>query len=179
MTSSGRRGAAAFLWGLAEATLFFIVPDLLVSAVALERLRAALVACAWATAGALAGGVLMYAWGALAPAEAWSALDRVPGIGPAMQEGVRAALAEHGLAALFLGPLTGTPYKLYAVAAGQQGLSLAAFLLVSVPARALRFVLLALLTRAIAQLLPERRRLPVLAVCWLVFYLGYFVHMGW
>lgn len=170
---------AAFVWGLAEATLFFIVPDVLLSAAALSRLSRALRACAWATAGALAGGALMYLWGAAAPSLAWEMLDRVPGIGPAMQAGVAEDVSSHGLAALFLGPPSGTPYKLYAVAAGQQGQSLLAFLLVSVPARALRFILIALLANRLAQYLPRPGRLPVLLVCWGVFYLAYFSHMGW
>lgn len=170
---------AAFLWGLAEATLFFIVPDVLLSAVALNRLRAALIACAWATAGALIGGALLFTWGAHDPASAWAVLDRIPAIDTDMQASVREALDEHGLAALFLGPLTGTPYKLYAVAAGQTGLSLTAFLLVSIPARAVRFVLLCLLVHLIARQLPSNARLPVLAACWLAFYGAYFLYMGW
>ncbi len=152
---------------------------MLLSALALRGLRVALPACAWATVGALVGGLTMYLWGAAAPEAAWSLLDRVPAIDPAMQAGVRASLAEHGLAALFLGPLTGTPYKPYAVAAGQQGVSPAAFLLVSVPARALRFVAIVALTHLLARRLPPRRRPIVLALCWLGFYAAYFLHMGW
>ncbi|MCP5278999.1 MAG: hypothetical protein H6935_11645 [Thiobacillus sp.] len=174
---------AAFLWGLAEATLFFIVPDVLLSAAALHRLKTALVACAWATAGALPGGLALYLWGRAAPAEAWTVLDRVPAIRPAMQADVSASLAEHGLAALFLGPLTGTPYKLYAVAAGQQGFDLIPFLLASVPARAARFVLVCLLAYTVSRLLAGRFSTParygILAACWLVFYGAYFAHMGW
>ena len=174
---------AAFLWGLAEATLFFIVPDVLLTAAALRRLRAALVLCGWATLGALAGGTGMYFWGEQAPAQAWALLDRVPAIAPAMMAWVRTALAQEGLAALFLGPLSGTPYKLYAVAAGQQQLDLAAFLLVSVPARAARFVLVCLLAYTVSRLLAgrlsETRRYGVLAAAWLLFYAGYFFHMGW
>jgi membrane protein YqaA with SNARE-associated domain len=179
MALNGRLNAAAFVWGLAEATLFFIVPDVPLSAAALTRLRAALAACVWATAGALVGGLLMYAWGSTSPMDAWGALDRIPGIAPSMAAGVREAMAEHGLGALFLGPLTGKPYKLYAVAAGQRGSGLGAFLLASVPARAIRFVLVSLLVRAISRPVPEPFRLQLLAVCWLVFYVGYFYYMGW
>lgn len=175
--------AAAFLWGLAEATLFFIVPDVLLSAVALRRLKTALVACAWATAGALPGGLALYLWGMAAPAEAWAVLDRVPAISLAMQGEVRDAMTAQGLGALFLGPLTGTPYKLFAVAAGQQGLDLIPFLLVSVPARAARFVLVCLLAYTVSRLLAGRFSTParygILAACWLVFYGAYFAHMGW
>lgn len=175
--------AAALVWGLAEATLFFIVPDVLLSALALARLRAALAACAWATLGALAGGAAMYFWGAAAGAEAWSLLDGVPAVDPAMQARVRDSLAREGLPALFLGPLTGTPFKLYAVAAGQQAADLAAFLAVSAPARAARFVLVCLLAYTVSRLLAPRYALPtrygILAATWLLFYAGYFMHMGW
>lgn len=174
---------AAFLWGLAEATLFFIVPDVLLSAASLNRLKAALMACAWATAGALIGGIAMYYWGASSPFEAWALLDRVPAISPAMQAEVREAVATQGLGALFMGPVTGTPYKLFAVAAGQQGLALVPFLLVSVPARAARFVLVCLLAYTVSRLLSGRFSTParygILAGCWLVFYGAYFAHMGW
>jgi len=51
--------AVAFAWGLAEALAFFIVPDVFVGAAALGRLRRGLVAVAAATAGALAGGVVL------------------------------------------------------------------------------------------------------------------------
>lgn len=174
-----RTGRFAAAWGFAEASLFFIVPDVLLSAIALRHRRAALRASFWATAGALAGGAAMYAWGAVAPDFAWLALDRVPAIHAAMWWQVHDSLAEHGLGALFLGPLTGVPYKLYAVAAGQQALPFAAFLLVSVPARALRFVLIVWLTHAIARRLPEAWGPGVLALCWLAFYTAYFLHMGW
>jgi membrane protein DedA with SNARE-associated domain len=125
----------------------------------------------------------MYLWGTDSPAEAWVLLDRVPGIGFAMQAQVRESLAEEGLSALFLGPLTGTPYKLYAVAAGQQDFAFAAFLLVSVPARATRFVLVCLLAYTVSRLLSARlsthARYGLLAAVWLIFYAGYFTHMGW
>ena len=174
---------AAFLWGLAEATLFFIVPDVLLSAAALRRLKMALVACAWATAGALTGGIVMYHWGMSSPAEAWALLDQVPAISPTMQREVQVAMDAQGLGALFIGPTTGTPYKLYAVAAGQQGFSLVTFLLVSVPARAARFVLVCLLAYTVSRLLSGRFSTParygILAGCWLIFYGAYFAHMGW
>lgn len=179
MTLNTRLGGSAGLWGLAEATVFFIVPDVLLSATALRHRRPALIACAWATVGALVGGVAMYLWGRADATGAAAFLDRIPGIGPTMLDVVRASLDTHGLAALFLGPLTGTPYKLYAVAAGQTGAAFLPFLLVSLPARAIRFVLVVLLTHAIARRLPARLGPPILAVCWLAFYAAYFAHMGW
>jgi len=169
----------AGLWGLAEATLFFIVPDVVVTWVAVRDRRSALVGCAWATVGALVGGLVMYWWGGTDGATAVAALDAVPAISGSMIEGVRASLEDRGLLALFLGPLTGTPYKIYAVQSGALGSNLPAFVLVSIPARAIRFVLLTLVAAGIAhgpaKAWPLFRKRLVVGSLWALFYTAYFV----
>lgn len=172
---------AAALWGFAEATLFFIVPDVLLSFVALRCLRAAWIACLFATAGALAGGALMYAWGSASPEDAVAALDRVPAVSVEMVERVRSDLERQGLWALMVGPFRGTPYKIYAVESAGLGVSLPVFLAVSVPARLVRFVLVSL----IAAWLSERwfgswsagRKRWTLGCFWILFYAGFLVLM--
>jgi membrane protein YqaA with SNARE-associated domain len=170
--------AAAALWGFAEATLFFVVPDVLLTDRAATSLRAALAACLWSLAGALAGGAAMYAWGASAPERALAALDAVPGVGPAMIVKVEADVRRHGVLALFAGPLTGRPYKVYAVQAARSGTGLPLFLAVSVPARLGRFLLLTLAAGALARgplrRSPPRRVRLGLAVFWAIFYVAYF-----
>src|SRR3546814_12347528 len=52
--------AVSLLWGFAEATVFFVVPDVWISRRALSSWRAALRGCGFALAGALVGGVLLY-----------------------------------------------------------------------------------------------------------------------
>ena len=52
-----------FFWGLAEATLFFIVADVGLSIIALKDKRKGVVACLYALAGALIGGTIMFYWG--------------------------------------------------------------------------------------------------------------------
>src|SRR5437764_358085 len=86
----------AALWGLAEATLFFLVPDVYLSAVGLGNLRAALEGCLWALAGALTGGVAMYFWGAHDAAGAGRALDLIPAIGAGTIVRVRGELLARG-----------------------------------------------------------------------------------
>src|SRR5258706_1708194 len=54
---------ASFVWGLAESSFFFFVPDVGLTFLALRNYRAALRATLAALAGALIGGALMYAWG--------------------------------------------------------------------------------------------------------------------
>ena len=170
---------AAALWGFAEATLFFIVPDVLLTFIAVEDRRRALLACGGAVAGALVGGMLMHFWGSIDPPGALAVLDAVPAIGPAMIEDVHASLERAGATAIFLGPLTGTPYKIYAVMTGSMGTSLLLFLLVSLPARSLRFLALTLVTAWVSRQRPFRhwsvtRKRLLLSGLWLVFYIGYF-----
>jgi hypothetical protein len=181
-TPAGRPEAVAAAWGLAEATLFFLVPDVWLTWMALAAPRRALRACAFALAGALAGGLAMFAWAGTDPAVAEAALDAVPAVSPAMLAEVRAELAARGWLAPFLGPLRGVPYKLYAVESAVLGWSPPAFLLVSVPARLLRFLAVTALAAALAHGplrrlgLPAKRWLHVAA--WTAFYAAYFTVVG-
>ena len=167
---------AAALWGLAEATFFFIVPDVIISMIAVQgRLRAALGAALAALAGALAGGWLMHAWGAGASEKVIRGfLDAVPAISADMIERAYAALHELGAWAVLWGPLTGTPYKIYAALAPHAGVPVGIFLLISVPARLGRFLLVALaahvLGRLLKRFLPGLNPLWAWGGFWLVFY---------
>lgn len=168
----------AALWGFGEATLFFIVPDVFLTVVALRDRHAALLACGAAVIGALAGGLLLYRWGRADPSGATSALLAVPAIGPGMIQDVRSGLASNGLVALFLGPLKGTPYKIYAVVSGESGLSLPLFLLVSIPARGVRFIGMTLAASWVSHgplsSWPLRRKRALAIGAWTVFYAVYF-----
>ena len=65
----------ALLWGVAEGLLFFVVPDVVISAVALAKgWRAGLVACLLAAAGASLGGGAMYLWSQASPEAALAAV---------------------------------------------------------------------------------------------------------
>jgi hypothetical protein len=165
--------ALALLWGFAEATLFFVVPEVLITWVALDRLRLALDACLLALAGALVGGVLMYSWGAARNDQAVAAVDLVPAVSHDMLAAVARTLEERGPSAMIPGAFIGRPYKAYAVQAPGAGIGLAAFMLATVPARLLRFVLAALMTNGLARLAapwPEGRRRALLIGFWLTLY---------
>ena len=168
----------AALWGFAEATLFFIVPDVWLSLIAVRRgLVPALIACGFTLAGALLGGAIMYAWGAADLGSARDALDWIPAIGPKITRGVRAALHDDGVSAIFLGPLTGVPYKIYAVEASAAGIGPAAFVSVSVPARLIRFAVVTVAAWTISRLLERHVnrliRTFILLGVWAVFYAVY------
>lgn len=172
----------AAIWGVAEATLFFIVPDVLMSAVALKDLRRALVVCVWALLGALSGGLLMYLWGAADHEAATAVVERVPAISSELLEEVGRSLSEHGLTAILLGPLFGIPYKAFAINASAAGIPLLAFVLISIPARLVRFVLVTTMVHLIARLLsrywPESRIYAVFGMAWVAFYAAYFTFYG-
>lgn len=175
----------AFAWGLSEATFFFIVPDVLLTLLACRALRPALKATVASLVGALAGGVLMYVMGAREPGFARVFLDHIPAISPALITRVAGQVDEIGLMAVLLGPLKGIPYKIYAVEWGARGGSFLAFMLISIPARYVRFFLTALIARGIARLiepLTHHRALIemiILVVIWITFYSFYFAHSGW
>jgi hypothetical protein len=173
----------AGLWGFAEATLFFIVPDLFLTFVAARRgLRKALFACGTTLAGALAGGIVMFYWGAGDPDGVLEVLAWVPAIDGEMLSAVREALDRQGYTAPLFGPLQGIPYKIYAAQAAEAGLDPLWFLLASVPARLPRFILAslaaALVMRVIGRWLELRARLGLLSGFWILFYLAYFIAQG-
>jgi membrane protein YqaA with SNARE-associated domain len=177
--------APAFAWGLAEATFFFIVPDVLLTLIACRGLRPAMRATGTALLGALAGGAVMYVFGRREPDSARAFLDHVPAISPALITRVTTQISESGLMAVLLGPLKGIPYKIYAVEWGARNGSFIALLVISIPARFVRFFLASVAARGIARLiepLTDHRaaiEISILAVIWVAFYCYYFAHFGW
>ena len=177
--------ATAVTAGLAEATLFFIVPDVLLTLLACRALRPALKATVAALAGAMIGGAIMCALGGGSPDYARSLLDHVPGINPSLISSVETQIREQGLIAMMLGPIKGIPYKIYAVEWGARRGSFFSFLLASIPARGTRFLLAAAGARAIARLIEPltrhraRTEMLLLALFWVVLYSFYFARFGW
>lgn len=175
----------AFAWGFLEATFFFIVPDVLLTLIACRALRPALKSTVAALAGALIGGALMYLFGARDPGFALTSLDRIPGISWELIGRVHNQINDSGLMAVLLGPIEGIPYKIYAVEWGARRGGFLAFVLISIPARYLRFLVTTLITRAIARVIEPltnhraRVEMTTLAVIWIAFYGYYFAHYGW
>lgn len=178
-----REHGVAAAWGFAEATLFFLVPDVYLTRLALRDGRLALAASLAASAGAVAGGALMWAWGATEPAAALAALERVPAVSPEMLARVRGELLGHGWLALALGPASGTPYKLYAATSGELGMPLGALLLVTVPARLVRFAALSLLAATLRRgplaAWSDAARARLHLALWTAFYAAYFLLTPW
>jgi membrane protein YqaA with SNARE-associated domain len=174
----------AIAWGFAEATVFFVVPDVWIGLLALFSWRAGFRAVAWTVMGALIGGALMYGVGGqFDPARSAQLLDAIPAVSPVMIERVEEEMRERGPASMLLGPLQGTPYKIYARTAGRQEQPLGAFLLWTIPARAARFALVTAVAAVYGSLV--RRITPKAGwlvgsylLAWVVFYAWYFRSYG-
>jgi len=181
-----RRGSlAALVWGFAEASLFFVVPDLLISWVAMNRgLKAGAWASLLAALGAVIGGALIFFWSANDPASARRAVSAVPAVSDAMIADAQADIDANGwFIAAMKGPLTSTPYKVYALLAPKSGAPLAAFAPAALPVRLPRFLIVAAIFALIGALFRERidRRILLAAFTagWLLFYLWFWTaHQG-
>jgi hypothetical protein len=136
-----------FFWGLAEATLFFIVPDVLFTLVALFSFRRSARVVACILLGALCGGTIMFYLGAKNPAQAKTVVLRVPFVSIAMFDKTQQSFQSDGIWALTKGPGNGIPYKVYCVQASRHS-GLLLFLFVSVLARLERFALFWLIAGA-------------------------------
>ena len=157
--------AIAFLWGLAEATVFFLVPDVLLGFVALFNWRRGLLSTVWVVAGAMVGGAIMYALAVNNVVAMNQLLTSIPLVNANMVNLVREQVGRSGLSALVTGPLQGIPYKIYAVQVGAQGLALIPFLLFTIPARLERILPVALVGAAVGVAFRKIiRRYPGLVV---------------
>lgn len=174
-TSAWLAALAGLAWGVAEATFFFVVPDVLLSAIAMRSARAALAATGAAVAGALLGGAAMFLLARGDPALARGAVDGVPFIPPRLFDEAAALTAAHGGLGILFGAFQGLPYKIFAVQA-PAAQTLGDFLAWTVPGRAVRFLLVVAIALLAARWIGRRfpRGLVVAwAAAWVVVYAIY------
>ena len=169
----------SLIWGLAEATFFFIVPDVLLSYIAIKNFKSAKIACIFATIGALIGGLIMYAWGQRNLESAETFLDKVPAISKEMLDDISLQVKDDRGLAIFKGPLQGQPYKAYAVYSGSDGIDYLSFILITIPARIIRFIITILLVNFLLnKILGKRKNVNktlLLSCWWVIFYSAYFL----
>ena len=140
----------AFLWGFAEATFFFLVPDLFLSLAAILGGRRTWTHIFAAIAGALVGGAVLFQWSLASTAEAHAAVARLPFIRETMFNKVDEGLREQGM--LAVGSASGMPYKRYAIRAAKFT-SERPFLLATPISRGVRFLAVWFLFLKLAQCL--------------------------
>ena len=105
----------AFLWGLFEATFFFLIPDMIITLIAIHGFKEGLDASLLALAGALIGGCMMYFFAIYRSEKARKFVRRVPAVSDKMLDNVEESLASKGLVAMIIGPIRGIPYKAFAI----------------------------------------------------------------
>jgi len=175
--------SAATLWGFAEATVFFIVPDVLLSGFALFSLRKALTACLFAAIGATCGGVLVATFTQSMPENAYTVINAVPGISPATFERAQHLLAGGLFTGLLTGAFSGLPYKVLAYEATVSGSPVWQLALLTPLARLPRFLLVSVAVAWVSHLirfrLTAKSKMGLFLAGWLVFYGFYFSMVGW
>ncbi|POF28215.1 hypothetical protein [Roseibium marinum] len=173
----------AALWGFAEATLFFVVPDVLLTGLALRSLKRALCAALVAALAAAVGGALIWTCAHYAPHTSRSVLLQVPGISENTFATVQLYLESGLFQGMLRGAFSGVPYKIFAAEAGMNGTSLWVFALLSPLARLPRFVVVCMATWALSRLAGERlsmgAKVALSLALWVVFYVFYFAMAGW
>lgn len=173
----------ALAWGFAEAVLFFVIPDVWIGYVALHGLRQGLLAGAWALAGALAGGAVVYLAAHHDPLRVLSLYEQLPAIDGGLVFRAIGHLDVSGGPGMVFGGFTGVPYKLYAASAEAAGMALPVFLSWSALARGLRFAAFALAAGLLARWLRPRIGTAKLRAAWLAAcvagYALYWTRMPW
>lgn len=170
----------SFVWGFLEATVFFIVPDVWLTWLVLDHPKKAFHNSLWMLAGALLGGSVLFFLGTRFPDHSdW--FTRIPAIHAEMIQMVSSDLEAKGGISLLLGPIKGIPYKLFAFQASSE-MSFLMFILISFPARLLRFIAVTsaawLIARTFLQNHSLKTKRMILITCWVCFYCWYFSVMG-
>jgi hypothetical protein len=177
---------SGLLWGLAEATVFFIVPDVLLCYWALKSAKEALASTLGVVAGAMLGGVMLYLSLDLDPDryEFFHAIwNYLPGFRLKMADIAAEHLRAGGAAGLLAGPTSGIPYRVYVLEAWQLKLPLGEILLWTPIARLERIVIAPIIVLAL-RLVTERLLAPrfkqirwdwVLAALVVTYWIGLYV----
>ncbi|MCB0359782.1 MAG: hypothetical protein KDD44_09100 [Bdellovibrionales bacterium] len=173
-----RLGIVALIWGFAEATLFFIVADVLLTFSAVGDREATRRACVSATIGALLGGSLMYVLSSHYPGSLDPVFLKLPGVHEQTLLSVIELTERLGAFALFPAGFLGIPYKLFAAEFGERGINFPLFFIASGLARWLRFSVtsecVGWLFAGPFKSVSQRIAFGALAIAWSGFYLWYF-----
>jgi len=170
---------AAGLWGYAEATRFWLIPDILLGWITLNRPRSIVASVIAATAGAVIGGVRMHRHAR----EEHARLTEIPGINDALLLDAHERFASRGWVAVVRAPLDGIPYKVYATESGLAEKPLAELITWTLLARLWRFILAAaaaaLIGRVFSRSVRQREGLWLAGTIgfWVFVYLRYFARL--
>jgi membrane protein YqaA with SNARE-associated domain len=166
-----------FVWGFAESTVFFIVPDVGVAFVAAMAPRNWWKAALASIVGTLVGAVVLFVasqfW---LGAHAAHLLLWIPGIHPASLALAITRISDRGAGALLLAAFQGIPYKVYATQLTLAGVSLPVLLLWTIPSRALRLAPVAAAAGVGGRILQGslRRHFGLWVGAYVLFWVGFY-----
>ena len=178
-TESRAAAPVLFAWAVAEATVWPILPDALLAPLMLARRTRRL----WLVAACIAvmtlGGIVTVLVAHWAPGFALDLLRGLPLVTEEQIRGGADGIRDHGAAGFLIQPVSGIPFKAWAVAAGVQDLSPVPVIAAFVLARGVRMAAIALLFGGIAHLTGERLRdwFAVVAVLYVAGFLFVFVRI--
>lgn len=165
----------SFLWGIGEATFFFIVPDVFLSYLALNiESKKLLKANFAALAGACVGGTIIWFIAVFTQVSAIDLFDWIPFI-DAKTIGEAQHLAQNkGVASIVFAPLSALPYKLVAFQVSNLGVSLPFFIFVTFIGRAYRFLIVSYVSWLGSWIFKRFKyswpRYALWAYCWICIY---------
>lgn len=168
--------ALLFSWGVAESTVWPIVPDFLLLPVCIARRRRPIPLLATILGSAL-GGMAWHAWAARAPDAALRALCKIPLVRPDQIHAVHTRIEQSGPRALLAQPWSGIGLKVWAPVAASEGVSAGRALLSFSAARGLRFGLVSMVAAILARVF--RGRLEAVALPLGIFYVAIFFPLWW
>jgi len=142
--ASGRVGTTlAFVWALAEATVWPLLPDFVLAPLVAAQPHGWRRLLGAAVAGSVLGGTVMFLFGGWAPEAALNAVRHLPLVRGAQIEAVGARLATDGALGYLAQPWSGISFKVWAVVGGATGLPAWQALPAFTVGRALRLALVA------------------------------------
>ncbi|HZT07770.1 MAG TPA: hypothetical protein VFC51_12120 [Chloroflexota bacterium] len=137
--------AVMFLWAVAEATVWPIIPDFLLVPLAVGAQRRFLRPLLASILGSTLGGAALYVFAHRRPSRARALLAALPFVAERHVRTAEAGIAEHGAWAFLLQPWSGVAFKVWALVAASRGVDPALAIPASVAGRALRMAISAAL----------------------------------
>jgi membrane protein YqaA with SNARE-associated domain len=143
----------SFLWGFLEGTVFFIIPDVLISFIALQSFRFGVYSASFTLLGSLIGAMCMMQLASLF--DVYEFLIHIPLISDAQIHVAQSHLEQYGAQGVMYGPTTGIPHKIYSLYASLMHLSPVWYLWYSALSRYARFLIVALGSVVCSSLFPH------------------------
>jgi membrane protein YqaA with SNARE-associated domain len=172
--SSSKGLTVMFLWALAEAIFWPIIPDGLLFPMAIGRRTQYWKLLGVAILGSTLGGIAIYLFSYFLPEMARSILPHMPVIQAFMIEKVSIALDQQGAMAFWTQPWSGIPFKVFAMEGGARGINPFRALSLSIIARGVRMFISSIIPWLLA-----RHFSNIFRDFWIYFLLAYLIVFGY